>query len=72
MIRSYYIYCEGYIAGVVFKSLLPVLMRNEKCAFDVTSIRILPLSIEHFLVVFIIIQIYGTIECEQYNLRRLK
>lgn len=66
---------RGYIIfsmRVILKTLLPVLMWNEKCSFDVTSIRILSLSVEYFLVVFVIIQIYGTIECEQDNLRRLE
>lgn len=48
---------------IQFFPFLPVFVRYEECALDVTAIWIFPLSIEHFFVVLEIVQIHGTIEC---------
>lgn len=48
---------------IQFFPFLPVFVRYEEGALDVTAIWIFPLSIEHFFVVLEIVQIYGTIEC---------
>lgn len=58
---SYYIYAE-----------LPVFMCNEECSFNVATVWILSLAIEHFLVMFVVVQINSTIECKQNYLWNLK
>lgn len=60
------------LQSVHFNQLLPVLVRNEECSFDVTTIRILPLSVEHFFVMFVVVQIHRTVESEQNYLWRLQ
>lgn len=57
---------------VLFNELLPVFMCDEERSLDVTTIRILSLSIEHFFVMLVVVQIHGTVKCEQNYLWRLQ
>lgn len=50
---------------------LPVLVRNEERSLDVTAVRILTFAVEDLPVVFVVIQIHGSIEGQQDNLRNL-
>lgn len=54
------------------QSILPVFVGNEEGSFDVTTIWILSFSVEHFFVVFVVVQIHGTVEREQNHLWCLK
>lgn len=46
-------------------------MRNVECALDVAAVRILALAVEHLAIVFVVVQINGTVERQQNDLRNL-
>lgn len=47
-------------------------MCNEKSSFDIASIGIFAFSIEHFFVMFIIVEVDSSIKCEKNHLRCLQ
>lgn len=51
---------------------LPVLVRNVECALDVAAVGILAFAVEHFAVVFVVVEVDGTVERQQDDLRRLQ
>lgn len=42
-------------AHFVHFNQLPVLVRNEECSFDVTTIWIFAFAVEHFFVIFVVV-----------------
>lgn len=57
--------------GSIACSFLPVFVRNVECALDVAAVWILALAVEHFAIVFVVVQIDGTVESQQNDLRDL-
>lgn len=47
-------------------------MRDEERTLDVAAVRVFALAVKHLPVVFVVVQIDGTVEGEQYDLGRLR
>lgn len=60
------------IAHIGHFNQLPVFVSNEECSLDVASIWIFSLSVEHFSIVLVVVQIHCSVKCEQNYLRCLK
>lgn len=57
--------------GLLNGGVVGIFMTDEECRFNVATVRIFPLAVEHFLVKFDVVIINGVVECDCDHLRNV-